>query len=192
MAGLAEKMVEQSDDELLALYAAGDQSAARLLTMRHTPRVLAMARRILLDAAEAEDVTQDAMMRVWKIAPDWRAGEAKLSTWLYRVTANLCTDRLRKRRWSPLEDAPEQVDPDPGVERRMVGAERASALREALKELPDRQRMAVTLRFLEEKSNPEIAEIMDATVDAVESLTARGKRALAKALGPRRNQLGLD
>ena len=94
-----------TDEDLLALYAGGDRVAARSLTARLTPRVLSLALRMLGDRAEAEDVAQEAMVRLWKIAPDWRAGEAKISTWLYRVAANLCTDRLRRRRGVGLEDA---------------------------------------------------------------------------------------
>ena len=74
---------------LLARYAAGDGVAARLLAAQLTPRLYAHAFRVLGEGAEAEDVTQEALMRLWKIAPDWRAGEAKVSTWCYRVVANL-------------------------------------------------------------------------------------------------------
>jgi len=70
-------MNEVSDDALMVLYANGDQDAARSLTYRHAPRVLALSRRLLRDMAEAEDVAQDAMLRLWKVAPDWRQGEAK-------------------------------------------------------------------------------------------------------------------
>ena len=88
----------QTDDaELLARYARGDGAAARLLTVRLVPRAFGQAARMLGDKTEAEDVAQEAMMRLWRIAPEWRAGEAKVTTWLYRVVANLCTDRLRKR-----------------------------------------------------------------------------------------------
>ena len=100
---------EVSDETLLVLYANGDAAAARLLTTRLSPRVLGYATRLLADRAEAEDVTQEAMLRLWKIAPQWRAGEAQISTWLYRVTTNLCTDLRRARRNRPaltLEDAP--------------------------------------------------------------------------------------
>jgi len=84
------------DEALLVAYANGDGQAAAFLTARLLPRVLGQATRILANSAEAEDVAQDAMMRLWKIAPDWRQGEAQVSTWLHRVVANLCTDRLRK------------------------------------------------------------------------------------------------
>ena len=106
---------ETSDDALMVLFANGDPQAAAILAYRHTPRVLALSVRLLGDQAEADDVAQDAMMRLWKIAPDWRQGEAKVSTWLYRVAHNLCTDRLRKRRGTHLEAIPEPEDERPAV-----------------------------------------------------------------------------
>ncbi len=186
-------MDEVTDEALLVAYANGDARAARTLTDRLAPRVLAHAVRLLGDRAEAEDVTQEALIRLWRLAPDWRQGEAKVTTWLYRVTANLCTDRHRKAgRQVPLEAARDPPDPAPGAVAAMAGAERAAALEAALQVLPERQREAVVLRHIEGLSNPEIAEIMDIGVEAVESLTARGKRKLASLLLPRRDELGLD
>jgi len=181
----------QRDAALLAAYAAGDHSAARTLVAEHTPRALALARRMLGVEAEAEDVAQEAMMRLWKVAPDWRAGEARVSTWLYRVVANLCTDRLRKRSHeAPLDPDFDPADDCPGTVSRLIADDRAAALESALGDLPDRQRLAVVLRHLEERPNPEIAEIMDISVEAVESLISRGKRALAHALAPKQDILG--
>lgn len=187
---------ESSDEALLALYAAGDRLAARALTLRLLPKVLGYAARLLGgDRAEAEDVAQEAMLRLWKIAPEWRDGEAKVSTWVYRVVTNLCIDRRRcsARRAQPMgDDLPDAVDEAPGAEAQMVDAARAAALDQALASLPDRQREAVVLRHIEGFSNPEIAEIMSVGVEAVESLTARGKRALAALLAPKRGALGYD
>jgi RNA polymerase sigma-70 factor, ECF subfamily len=185
-------MTEISDAVLMGLYGKGDAQAARVLSQRHAPRALALANRLLRDRAEAEDVAQEAMMKLWKIAPDWRQGEAKVSTWLYRVVANACTDRLRRRRDVDLQAIAEPADPAPGMEQALIAGDRANALRGAMDCLPERQRLAVTLRHLEDLSNPEIAEIMQISVEAVESLIARGKRALAKLLLGRRETLGLD
>lgn len=184
---------DASDEELLAAYAAGDPAAARALTLRLTPRVLGYAARLLGDRAEAEDVAQEAMLRLWRMAPGWRAGEAQVSTWLYRVVTNLCTDRQRRRirrAATALDDAPDVADAAPGVEAAMIEGDRMAALDAALDALPERQRQAVVLRHLEGLSNPEIAAIMEIGVEAVESLTARGKRALAAALAGQRAQLG--
>ncbi|OWU82930.1 RNA polymerase sigma factor [Oceanicola sp. 22II-s10i] len=180
------------DETLLAHYAAGDAAAARLLTARLGPRVFSHAARLLGDAAEAEDVAQEAMLRLWRIAPEWRAGEAQVSTWLYRVTANLCIDRKRRARGghTALDAIAEPADPAPSAAGQLQDKARMQALDEALATLPDRQRQAVVLRHIEGLGNPEIAEIMEISTEAVESLTARGKRALAAALAGRREDLG--
>ena len=181
-----------ADDALLAQYSQGDAAAARALTARLTQRVFGHAVRVLGDRAEAEDVAQDAMMRLWKVAPDWRMGEAKVSTWLYRVTANLCTDRLRRKRGVGLNEVDEPLDPSPSVTDQLQTRERMNALQAGLQTLPERQRQAMILRHIEGLANPEIAEILEISTEAVESLTARGKRALAQALAPARKKLGYE
>jgi RNA polymerase sigma factor (sigma-70 family) len=184
-----------SDEALLVLYANGDPTAARALTQRLAPRVFAYGMRVLGDRAEAEDVTQEALLRLWRIAPEWRQGEAQVTTWLYRVATNLATDRLRgrkRRQAEALDDVAEPGDDRPSVVAGMIEADRMAALQSALAQLPDRQRQAVVLRHIEGMSNPEIAQILDIGVEAVESLTARGKRALAALLVGRKEELGYD
>lgn len=185
-----------SDEALMVLYANGDRHAALALTHRVTPRVLAYAARLLSgDRAEAEDVAQETMLRLWKVAPEWRQGETRVTTWAYRVATNLCIDRQRsrgRRRQMALDDAPELADSATGAEGRLQQADRMAALEAALSELPDRQRQAVVLRHLEGMTNPEIAAIMEIGVEAVESLTARGKRALAAILAGRKAELGYE
>jgi RNA polymerase sigma-70 factor (ECF subfamily) len=184
------------DADLLAAYAAGDAEAAKTLVARLAPRVLALATRMLGDAAEAEDVTQEAMLRLWRQAPRWRHGGARVSTWLTRVALNLATDRLRRRRGMALDDAfgpgAEPADDRPGAEAGLRAAERAAALRAALAELPGRQAQAVALRHLQGLSNPEIAAVMEIGVEAVESLVARGRRGLADRLAGARAALSLE
>ena len=183
-------MNDTPDEALLVLYANGDPNAAKALVLRLTPRVLGYAARLLNDQTEAEDVAQEAMLRLWKIAPEWRQGEAKVSTWLYRVVTNLCTDRLRKKRDVALDAIAEPADGRTSVAEGMIEGERAAALKAGLATLPDRQRQAVVLRHLEGVTNPEIAQMMEISIEAVESLTARGKRALTAALADRRKDLG--
>jgi RNA polymerase sigma-70 factor (ECF subfamily) len=181
-----------SDEALLVLYANGDPGAARALTLRLTPRVLGFAARMLSDRTEAEDVAQEAMLRLWRMAPGWQQGEARVATWLYRVASNLCLDRLRRSRPRGLGDVAEPEDTTPGVVARMIEADRVLALDKALATLPDRQRQAVVLRHIEGLSNPEIAAVMDIGVEAVESLVARGKKGLAALLSGRRAELGYE
>ena len=170
------------DAALLVAYANGDLSAAQVLTGRLLPRVLAQATRMLSDQPEAEDVAQDALMRLWKIAPDWRQDEAQVSTWLYRVVAHLCTDRLRKRRGVPLDQIAEPADPQRGVEVQMQDTARLRALSDALAQLPDRQAQAVSLRHLQGMGNPEIAEIMDISTGRVSQIKSSAVKFLREDL----------
>lgn len=181
------------DEALLIAFANGDGAAGQALVARLGPMLFGYAARVLGDPAEAEDVVQDVMMKLWKLAPDWRQGEAKVSTWAYRVTVNLCTDRLRRRKTRGQVDLDTIAEPAADLKsavEQMTEADRATALQDALDALPDRQRQAVVLRHIEGLSNPEIAGIMDIGVEAVESLTARGKRALKAALIGRKDELG--
>lgn len=180
------------DDALLVLFANGDIAAAQVLTQRLTPRILGFATRLLQDHGEAEDVAQEAMLRLWKIAPQWRQNEAKVSTWLYQVVSNLCTDRLRKKRGVGLDQIAEPFDDAPSAASKMQSRQRAQALNDALGQLPERQKIAVILRHIEGLKNPEIAKIMALSVEAVESLIARGKRALASILLGRKDELGFE
>lgn len=185
--------IGRRDEVLVAAFAAGDRAAALELTERLVPRVLAQAYRMLGNRSEAEDVAQEAMLRLWKIAPDWEPERARVSTWLYRVTANLCTDRLRRGgRSVALEAVAEPEDDQPGAAAMLQGQARMAALRDALADLPARQAQAVALRHLEELSNPAIAEIMGESVRTVESLIARGKKSLIERLRGRKSELGYE
>lgn len=181
------------DGALMVLFANGDAQAARLLSERLLPRAFRHAARVLGNRSDAEDVAQDAMLRLWRAAKDWKTdGAAKPSTWLHKVVANLCVDRLRKSgRSAPLGDD-DYADDAPGAEAQMQDKGRMEALDAALATLPERQRQAVVLRHIEGLSNPEIADALDIGVEAVESLTARGKRALKEALEGQKEALGYD
>ena len=181
---------EVSDEALLVAFGNGDREAAQELTRRMVPRVLGYATRTLGDRTEAEDVAQEAKLRLWRIAPEWRQGDAKVTTWLYRVVSNLCTDRHRRRPMVDLDAVPEPEDGTASAQAALEEAERQKALHLALQDLPDRQRQAVVLRHIEGLSNPDIAEVMEIGVEAVESLIARGKRTLTAALAARREELG--
>ncbi|HZD90268.1 MAG TPA: sigma-70 family RNA polymerase sigma factor [Pseudolabrys sp.] len=166
----------------MALVAKGDQRAYRQLTRRHLPAMLGLARRILGNSADAEEAVQEAMLRVWTHAPRWQP-LAAFRTWLTRVVVNLCLDRKRRAPWVGLEVAGEIVDPAPGAAELSEADERERLLARAIDQLPARQRSAIVLTYSEGLSNAQVAEILDTTVSAVETLLVRGKQNLRRALG---------
>jgi len=174
--------MDDSDEALMAQVARGDERAYHRLARRHLPAMLGLARRILGNAADAEDVAQEAMLRVWTYAPRWQP-LAAFRTWLTRVVVNLCLDRKRRAAWVALEAAGEIVDPSPGAGERAEANERERRLAAAVAELPDRQRTAIVLTYSEGMSNAQVAEVLDTTVSAVETLLVRGKQNLRRALG---------
>lgn len=171
-----------TDDELLARLANGEQQVCALLVERHLRRVVSLATRILGEQAEAEDVAQDAFLRLWRHAPSWQPGRAKLSTWLHRVTVNLCIDRKRKKPAVALDSIPEPPSEIPGAASLIAQQQTAKRVQAAIAALPERQRIAILLCHYEGYSNLDTAEMLDTTVEAVESLLARGRRALKQAL----------
>ena len=172
---------EVSDLALMARVAHGDEPAYRTLTRRHLPAMLGLARRILGNAADAEDVVQEAMLRVWTHAPRWQP-LAAFRTWLTRVVVNLCLDRKRRAQWVAIESAGEIIDPAPGAGEKAEQDERARLLGAAIADLPARQRSAIVLTYSEGMSNAQVAEILDTSVSAVETLLIRGKQNLRAKL----------
>jgi len=174
--------MDETDEALMARIAKGDERAYHLLVRRHLPAMLGLARRVLGNAADAEDVAQEAMLRVWTHAPRWQP-LAALRTWLTRVVVNLCLDRKRRAPWVALEAAGEIVDPARDVSEQTEVDERERLVSAAINELPPRQRTAIVLTYSEGMSNAQVAEFLDTTVSAVETLLVRGKQNLRRALG---------
>jgi RNA polymerase sigma-70 factor (ECF subfamily) len=174
--------MDDSDEALMAQVARGDELAYRLLTRRHLPAMLGLARRILGNAADAEDVAQEAMLRVWTHAPRWQP-LAAFRTWLTRVVVNLCLDRKRRAAWVGLEAAGEIVDPTPDAGEAAELGERERLLAGAIAELPARQRTAIVLTYSEGMSNAQVADMLDTSVSAIETLLVRGKQNLRARLG---------
>ena len=174
--------VLDEDEELLTRLAADDEAAFRLLVERHIDRAFGIALRIVGSRADAEDVVQDTMLKVWTHRGKWQHGRAKFSTWLYRVVTNRCIDLHRRPRTDNVDAVPEQADAQPDVVSTMQRNEVTTMLEDAMQRLPEQQRIAVILSYHENMSNGEIAEVMDTTVSAVESLLKRGRQQLRDLL----------
>lgn len=176
-------MLIDPDAELVARAGRGDRAAAQALMARHLPKLMSLARRMLGDPAEAEDAVQDTFVRLWTHAARWQPGRAKFESWLYRVTLNQCYDRLRRRPMAPLDEALAVPDPAAGPAADHERTVLAASIEAALAELPDRQRAAIVLCHYQECGNIEAAEILGISVEALESLLARGRRSLRGKLG---------
>ncbi|MFD1703127.1 sigma-70 family RNA polymerase sigma factor [Methylopila henanensis] len=172
---------EPDDDALLALVGGGDQRAFARLVARHGPKAQAVAHRFTGSASEAEDLVQEAFWRVWRSADRWRPGGARFSTWLHRVVVNLCVDhdrRRRLRRFLPFADAFDPPSDEVGPERSLSDRDEVDQVRADILTLPARQRAALLLAADGERSNAEIAEALEATEKAVESMLVRARRTL--------------
>lgn len=175
-------MKADPDTELVARVGRGDRAAAQALMARHLPGMMALARRMLSGQVEAEDCVQEAFLRVWTHAARWKPGNAKFETWLYRVTLNQCYDRLRRRPTADLDAAANVADDAPAADQALESAAMAAEVDVALQELPERQRAAILLCHYQERGNIEAAEILGISVEALESLLARGRRTLRMKL----------
>lgn len=179
---------QDPDAALMPRIATGDSAAYRTLVDRHADRLLAFAFRLLGDRAAAEDVVQDTYLSLWRKAGDWTP-RARVSTWLYRVARNAALDRLRRARPSVDVDQTILIDDGPRPDHGLDEAATVSTVRAALDALPERQRAAIVLVHYEGLSGAEASSVLDITVEALESLLARGRRTLRRALEPRREEL---
>jgi RNA polymerase sigma-70 factor (ECF subfamily) len=176
----------RSDEDLMVAIAAGDQLAFSRLVERHLSRTVGLATRLMGVRADGEEIAQEAFGRVWSHAARWRpiggGGNAKFTTWLYRIVVNLAIDRKRRPSMASMEDAEEPADEaDDGfaqIHRRQV----ADQVTTAMAALPERQRIALSLCFFEGMSNVEAAAVMGLSVGAVESLLVRARRTLRTEL----------
>jgi len=180
---------EISSEELMARVAEGDDSAFEILVNRHQTSVLNLIYRFIADRTQAKDLAQEVFIRVWQGAKSYEP-KAKFTTWLYRITANLCFNELksaRRKRWfsfSRSDEVGEQTleetlaDNRPSAEDLLLEKERSRQISGALQSLPENQRMALILSRYDDLSYQEIAQVIGCSVPAVESLLVRAKRGL--------------
>jgi RNA polymerase sigma-70 factor (ECF subfamily) len=153
----------------------GDAHAYRCMVERHLNRITRFAARLLGNASEAEDIAQETFLRLWTHAASF-IPHAQPKTWLYRVARNLCTDRLRKQQPN-MNPTAQQISTD-GPSSLLARKDTALRIEQALLVLPERQRAAITLVHYEGLTASEACEILELSVEALESLLARGRRSL--------------
>ena len=168
--------------QLIGRVGRGEPAAARLLVAAKLPRMLGLATRVLQNTADAEEVTQEAFIRIWRHAGAWQPGRARFDTWLHTVVLNLCRDRLRRRREMTGDAVPDVADQAADAEAVLIETERGRAVADAIAALPERQREAILLVHYQDLSGQDAASALDISVEALESLLARGRRALRAKL----------
>jgi RNA polymerase sigma-70 factor (ECF subfamily) len=169
------------DAGLLEAAAARDHAAFAEIVSRHYKPVYRLVWRMTGGAADAEDIAQEAFVKLWQNPAQVREGAA-LKGWLMRVASNAVIDRSRKPRHSDLEQAPEIGDPQARPDAPLDRGQAARMVDQMIAALPERQRLALSLIYFEGLSNIEAAAAMEVSVEAVESLLARARRSLKESL----------
>ena len=191
---VTEDMNEDLDEALVARTAKGDSEAFRVLMERHMRRSQRLAMRLTGNASDADEIVQDAFLRLWTKAETWQPGRGKFTTWFFRILVNLCLDRRRRSTPLPLESAGDPVDPRQSAVAKIYEDEVGHAVRRAIADLPERQRAALALCYYEELSKLEAAETLSVSVSALEALLVRARRTLRTklaslgALGPKEEE----
>ena len=166
-----------------ARIAAGDARAFRDLVAEQTPRLLRLSVRMLGNNSDAEEVVQEALLKVWTKAALWDASRGQPETWIYSICINLCLDRLRRPKhtvaWEEGFDPP---DPSPGAEVDLETQARDRIIADAIAALPERQRAAIVLTYQEGHSNAQVADLLDMSVSALEAVLVRARRTLRARL----------
>ena len=170
-------MHDDPDETLMARTAAGDRAAFDALAARYLLRLRRAAMRVLGDAAAAEDVAQDALLRAWTRAASFDPRQAAVSTWLHRIAVNAAIDRLRAAK--PSGSMPEDLaDAAPAADAVIMAQERDTLLARAIATLPDRQRTAIALTYSEGWSGQDAARALQVSTRALEGLLHRGRKVL--------------
>lgn len=179
-----------TDDKLLFWSAQGDRRAFDEIVVRHGPFVLSVARRMIPNSRDAEDIAQDAMVKVWEHAGRFNAKRAQLRTWLYQIVVNLCIDRRRRKEPESLPDNFDAIDPGAAADEILTSTERDAALAAAIRALPASQQAAMILVYEEGVSGAEAGRILGLSAKAIERLLARARTTLRERLLEERDKRG--
>lgn len=177
-----------SDAQLLALVKTQDESAFQTLVERHYDVLYRVVWRVCAGKVDAEDIVQDTFLKLWRGAEKIKEANA-LRGWLIRVGTNAAMDKFRQRPHADLDFAEEVPDTRPNAETELQRTQVSDRIAQSLANLPERQRLALTLVYYEQMTNIAAASIMEITVDAVESLLARARRSLKENLLSQKNEL---
>ena len=172
---------EASDAALLDAATRRDASAFASLVVRYEKQVFRVVWRLTRGHTDAEDITQEVFLRLWRNPGQLREAGA-LKGWLMRVASNLVVDRFRAKPMQDLEQAAEVGDGKPTAEDEMAKTWTTKRIDTAIAALPDRQKLALTLVHFEQVGNIKAASMMEVSVDALESLLARARRSLKMTL----------
>ncbi len=177
-----EQIEAETDNATMRRIAAKDALAFRMIVEQESPILYRVAYRMLNNPAAAEDVAQEALLRLWTGAARWTGVGPGISAWLRRVATNICLDQLRHKRFSSDEDVPERIDDAPLADAVIDEQRVRSGLMAALDALGERQRAAIVLTYYEALPNAEAAEAMDMNIKAFESLLVRARHALKSSI----------
>jgi RNA polymerase sigma-70 factor (ECF subfamily) len=174
---------EKEDHELLTLVQDGSHPAFAELVRRHTERYYRLAFRYLQNRAAAEDIVQDAFLKLWEDPHKWQPDKnTKFTTWFYRVVVNLCLDWQKKKQPVELNEDMPLIDDREGADEAMQRKQQQIALEGAIAALPERQRTAINLCYDEGLSNQDAADVMAINLKALQSLVMRAKTSLKERL----------
>jgi RNA polymerase sigma-70 factor, ECF subfamily len=174
------------DAALMRRVAAGDEAALRALAQLHGGRVVRLAQRLLGSAAEADEVAQETLLRLWRRAGDWDSARGTLPTWLGTIAWRLCADRLRapgRHTTLELDAAAGLASAAPDAEAMLARRQLLTRVQTVLDGLPARQRAAFLLFYVEEASGQEAAGILGLRIRAFWSLLNRARLAVEREIG---------
>lgn len=185
--------MDYGDEQIIQMVNAGDREAYKYLVDRYADSILNFCYRYLYSREEAEDATQDVFLKAYQALPNWQP-KAQFKTWLYRIAINHCLNLVRRRKkvqFTGFENQhptvektenPEPVDKTRAFDEVMIADQERASIRRAVDQLPENQRQVIILFHFQDLSYKEIAQVLNLSINSVESRIFRAKKTLAKTL----------